>query len=99
MSGEDFVDMLRQATPVPEISDARLDALIEDTLRRAQQLPQRRRFAWLRWPELAPVMHYALPLLVAAVMGFAVDGFYAGELPVTQFSSVMLSSTLLPSGS
>jgi hypothetical protein len=99
MSGDDFVEMLRRAVPAPEISDARLDALIDATLRRAQGTLQKSRFAWLRWPQLAPVMQYALPMLVAAVMGFAVDGLYAGEMPMAQFSRLMFASTLLPSGS
>jgi hypothetical protein len=99
MSGDEFMDMLRRAVPAPEITDARLDALIDRTVRRARSLPRKSRFAWLRWPQLAPVMQYALPMAVAVVMGVAVDSLYASELPVAQFSRLMLATTLLPSGS
>jgi hypothetical protein len=96
MSGDEFIEGLRRANPAPKISEARIDALIEDTLRRAQSIPQRR---VLFWPKLLPVMQYALPMVVAVVVGVAVDRDYKSELPVAQFSSVLLSSSLIPSGS
>jgi len=96
MSGDEFIEGLRRAIPAPEISDARIDALIEDTLLRAQGTSQSRPSFW---PKLLPVMQYALPLVVAVVMGITVDRDYKSELPVAQFSSVLLSSSLMPSGS
>ena len=97
MTGDEFGEMLRRAMPAPEIDDRRVEALIEDTLLRAQAIPQSR--SWLFWPRLLPVMQYALPMLVAVVMGVVMDTRDANELPVSQFSTLLFSSSLLPSGS
>jgi hypothetical protein len=100
MNGDDFVNFLREAIPKAEIADARLSALIDASLRQARQTPQRRGWsAWLSWPRLAPVMQFALPMVVAAVLGISVSSRYVNDLPVAQFSSVMLSTTLMPAGS
>jgi hypothetical protein len=86
--------------PPVEIGDARLDVVIGRTLRQVGHTPQSGRLLrWLLAPRLLPVMHYAVPMMLALVMGLAIDGWDNDDLPVTQFSRVMLSSSLLPSGS
>jgi len=98
MSGDAFDEMMRQAAPPPvTVSEARLQGLIRATLARTDNPSWRERIEHLinRY-RVAPVMQYALPMVVAVVLGVSVNQSYADDLPVAEFSSVMLSTTLLP---
>jgi hypothetical protein len=100
MSGDEFELLLRRAVPSVEITDDRLDALISGTLARAQSIPQRgERWPWLGSPRWLAVMQYAVPMVVAVVMGITVSSRYSDDLPVAQFSSLMWSSSLIASES
>ncbi len=99
MSGDAFDEIMRQAAPPPvTVSEARLQRLIRETVARTEHPSWRERLERiLNRYRLAPVMHYALPMLVAVILGVSVNQSYSDELPVAQFSTVMFSSTLMPS--
>ena len=103
MNKEEFDKIISGALPPVTITDERLDNFIDTVLDRAATEPRRnaakRAWTW-SWPTLAPVaLRFALPLAVAVVLGITVSGRYEEDWPVAQFSTLYLSTTLVPVGS
>lgn len=94
MMQEDFDKMIRGAVPKVTISDDRVARLIITTIEATA--PSERRF---RWGFFIPVLRFAVPMAVAVVLGLTVGESYAQEAPVAQFSTLYLSTTLVPVGS
>jgi len=107
MNQEEFDKIISGAMPPVIITDERLDHFIDAVLDRAALEPRtaRKRSGtwrnWTRglWPTLLPVMRFALPMVVAVVLGITLGGQYEEEWPVAQFSTLYLSTTLVPVGS
>ena len=100
MMEEDFDKMIRGAVPPVTITDDRLEHFIDAVLdEAAKPAPKRAKWRGWRWPVLVPVLRFAVPMVVAVVLGLTVSGSYAQEAPVAQFSTLYLSTTLVPVGS
>ena len=108
MNKEEFDKIISGAMPPVTITDERLDNFIDATLARAALEPRKapRKHGWSlravtggRWPTLAPTLRFALPMAVAVVLGITLGGQYEEDLPVAQFSTLYLSTTLVPVGS
>lgn len=94
MMQEDFDKMIRGAVPKVTITDDRVARLISNTIHAAAR-PERR----FRWDFFIPVLRFAVPAAVAVILGVTVSESYAQEAPVAQFSTLYLSTTLVPVGS
>ena len=92
MMQEEFDKMIRQAVPPVAISDDRVARLIAHTLD-ATARPDR------HWSLFFPVLRFAVPMVVAVLLGVTVSSTYEQEAPVAQFSTLYLSTTLVPVGS
>ena len=108
MNKEEFDKIISGAMPPVAITDERLDHFIDTVLARAAMEPRKgavkQRWTWKiraggRWPVLAPTLRFALPLAVAVVLGITLGGQYEEDWPVAQFSTLYLSTTLVPVGS
>ncbi len=101
MNEEEFDKMIRGAMPPVTITDERLDRFIDAVLDKTASHPQRRQRIWpsLRWPVLVPVLRFAVPMAVAVMLGITVGQRYDNDWPVAQFSTLYLSTTLIPVGS
>ncbi|HMA51030.1 MAG TPA: hypothetical protein VKP60_14830 [Magnetospirillaceae bacterium] len=108
MNKEEFDKIISGAMPPVAITDERLDHFIDAVLDRAAQEPRkgltkqgRTWKVWTggRWPTLVPALRFALPLAVAVVLGITLGGQYEEDWPVAQFSTLYLSTTLVPVGS
>ncbi|GEM_PF-5214724 len=108
MNKEEFDKIISGALPPVSITDERLDNFIDTVLDRAAAEPRgatakqgRTWNVWTigRWPTLAPALRFAVPLAVAVVLGITVGGQYEDDWPVAQFSTLYLSTTLVPVGS
>jgi hypothetical protein len=107
MNQEEFDKIISGAVPPVIITDVRLDNFIDAVLDKAASHPKNpSQHSWTlrdwfggRWPTLAPVMRFALPMAVAVVLGITLGGQFEEEWPVAQFSSLYLSTTLVPVGS
>ena len=108
MNKEEFDKIISGAMPPVAITDERLDHFIDTVLDRAAMEPRkgivkqdRSWKAWVGgfWPSFAPALRFALPLVVAVVLGITLGGRYEEDLPVAQFSTLYLSTTLVPVGS
>lgn len=103
MNQEEFDKIIRAAMPPVTITDERLDRFIDAVLDKAAAEPRRGPAklsspGWRR-PALAPALRFALPMAVAVILGIALGGQYEEDWPVAQFSSLYLSTTLVPVGS
>ena len=107
MNKEEFDKIISGAMPPVAITDERLDHFIDTVLARAAQEPRKgtttQNRAWKvwtgRWPTLAPALRFAVPMAVAVVLAITLGGQYEEDLPVAQFSTLYLSTTLVPVGS
>ena len=112
MNKEEFDKIISGALPPVSITDERLDNFIDTVLDRAAAEPRgataKQGRAWEvwttgRWPThwrpLVPALRFAVPLAVAAVLGITLGGQYEDDWPVAQFSTLYLSTTLVPVGS
>jgi hypothetical protein len=108
MNQEEFDKIISGAMPPVTITDERLDNFIDTVLDRAATEPRlgsvtqgRTWKVWTpgRWPTLAPALRFAVPLAVAVVLGITLGGQYEDDWPVAQFSTLYLSTTLVPVGS
>lgn len=107
MNKEEFDKIISGAMPPVAITDERLDHFIDTVLARAALEPRKgqtkQNWIWKvwtgRWPALAPALRFAVPLAVAVVLGITLGGQYEEDLPVAQFSTLYLSTTLVPVGS
>lgn len=93
MMQEDFDKMIRGAIAPVTITDDRVTRLISRTL----DASARPRLSI--WSFFIPVLRFAVPMAVAVVLGLTVSESYAQEAPVAQFSTLYLSTTLVPVGS
>lgn len=100
MMQEEFDKMIREALPPVTITDGRLDHFIDTVLDKAAERPVVRagKKGW-SWPVLMPVLRFAVPMVVAVVLGVSISSAYDQEAPVAQFSILYLSTTLVPVGS
>jgi hypothetical protein len=96
MNEDDFDEMIRQANPPVVISNQRLWQTIGAVFDRLDQ-PARPRF--FAWPIAMPVLRFAVPMLVAVMLGAVVSNRYNDNWPVAQFSSVYLAPFLMTAGS
>jgi hypothetical protein len=94
MMQEDFDKVIRGAVPEVTITDDRVARLISHTIQAAAR-PERR----ARWGFFIPVLRFAVPAIVAVILGVTVSESYVREAPVAQFSTLYLSTTLVPVGS
>ena len=92
MKREEFDKMIQGAIPPVTITDDRVARLIAHTLD-ATVRPAR------RWSFFLPVLRFAVPMVVAVLLGVTVSQTYEQEAPVAQFSTLYLSTTLVPVGS
>jgi hypothetical protein len=108
MNKEEFDKIISGAMPPVAITDERLDHFIDTVLDRAAMEPQKgaakpgrtwKIWTQAHWPTLVPALRFALPLVVAVVLGITVGGQYEEDWPVAQFSTLYLSTTLVPVGS
>lgn len=108
MNKEEFDKIISGAMPPVAITDERLDHFIDTVLDRAAMEPRKgavkqgqtwKIWTQARWPSLAPALRFALPLAVAVVLGITLGGQYEEDLPVAQFTTLYLSTTLVPVGS
>ena len=102
MMQEDIDKMIRGALPPVTITEERLEHFIDAVLDQAAQRPvtRARKEGWgWSWPMLMPVLRFALPMVVAVVLGITVSSAYDQDAPVAQFSTLYLSTTLVPVGS
>jgi hypothetical protein len=90
MSGESLQQLIRECIPQPDITDDRLERLIDGALRRTERPSPVRR--WSGW---FPLLQYALPMIAAIFMGVSVGSAYADDWPVAQLSSLILSPLLI----
>jgi hypothetical protein len=95
MMQEPFDKMIRQALPPVAIGDDRVARLIARTLDATAQPARSER----RWSFFLPVLRFAVPMAVAALLAVTVSSSYEQEAPVAQFSTLYLSTTLVPVGS
>lgn len=93
MMQEDFDKMIRGAIAPVTVTDDRVARLIRNTLDAAAR-PRRS-----VWSFFIPVLRFAVPMAAAVVLGLTVSESYAQEAPVAQFSTLYLSTTLVPVGS
>jgi hypothetical protein len=103
MNQEEFDKVIRGAMPPVTITDERLDHFIDAVLDQAATGPGQgaagRFFMAWRWPTLAPALRFAVPMAVAVILGILLGGRYEEDWPVAQFSSLYLSTMLVPMGS
>jgi hypothetical protein len=108
MNKEEFDKIISGAMPPVAITDERLDNFIDAVLDRAALEPRqghvKQSRTWKiwtegRWPTLAPALRFALPMVVAVVLGITLGGQLEEDWPVAQFSSLYLSTTLVSVGS
>jgi len=108
MNKEEFDKIISGAMPPVAITDERLDHFIDTVLDRAALEPRKgavkQGWTWTvwtqgRWPTLTPALRFAVPLVVAVVLGITLGGQYEEDWPVAQFSTLYLSTTLVPVGS
>jgi hypothetical protein len=100
MTQEEFDKMIRGSLPPVAIGEDRLERFIDNVLDAAAARPAMRteRRGW-NWPVLLPVLRFAVPMVVAVLLGVTVGRTYEQEEPVAQFSTLYLSTTLVPVGS
>ena len=94
MMEEDFDKVIRGAVPPVAITDDRVARLINRTMHAAER-PERR----LGWSFFVPVLRFAVPMAAAVVLGLTLGETSAQEAPVAQFSTLYLSTILVPVGS
>ena len=108
MNKEEFDKIISGAMPPVTVTDERLDNFIDAVLDRAALEPRKTVRTERRWPTYwraaymhlwAPALRFALPLAVAVVLGITLGGQYEEDWPVAQFSTLYLSTTLVPVGS
>jgi hypothetical protein len=87
--------MIRQALPPVAITDDRVARLIAHTLDATSRPARSER----RWTFFLPVLRFAVPMVVAVLLGVTVSQTYEQEAPLAQFSTLYLSTTLVPVGS
>ena len=103
MTTDELDDLVRRANPPVAVSEDRVGRLAETVLRcvESRQPTGAAGDRWTRtaWWRLVPVARFAVPMAVAGVLGLAVSRLIDGVLPVLQFTSLLLSTSLLPMGS
>ncbi len=94
MSGDNLEHLIRDCIPQPVITDDRLDRLMDAVLRETARSSPIRQKSW-PWANWFPVLQFALPMIIAVVMGVSVGAGYANDWPVAQLSNLILSPLLI----